>query len=254
MIDELFSLRGKSALITGGSSGIGEAIATALAGAGARVCLVARSPENLAAASTRLRERGAEVETVATDLADLDATLALPQRVVSSFGSPDVLVHAAGMNPRLAADEITPAAWQATLDLNLRAPFFVSRGFVPAMRERGYGRIITIASLQTQRAFVNGIPYGASKGGVGQLTRAMAQAWSPHGITCNAIAPGYFPTNLTAPLMSDPAEVTHLAAQTMIGRNGELRDLHGLAIFLASPASAYVTAQTIFVDGGWTGR
>ena len=254
MIDELFSLRGKSALVTGGSSGIGEAIATALAGAGARVCIVARSRENLAAASTRLRDGGADIESVVANLGDLDEMLALPGRVTAGFGSPDIVVHAAGMNPRLPADEITPAAWQATLDLNLRAPFFLSRGFVPAMRERGYGRIITIASLQTQRAFVNGIPYGASKGGVGQLTRAMAQAWSPYGITCNAIAPGYFPTNLTAPLMSDPAEVTRLAAQTMIGRNGELRDLHGLAIFLASPASAYITAQTIFVDGGWTGR
>ena len=253
-LEALLSLRGRLALITGGTSGIGEAIAQALAAAGARVAIVGRDQERLDAALVRLREIDPRAHGFLADLSGLEATLELPERVAARVGAPDILVHAAGINPRRPVDEVTPAIWEATLNLNVRAPFFVSRGFVPAMRERGYGRIITIASLQTVRAFENGLPYGVSKAGVAQLTRAMAQAWSRYGITCNAIAPGLFNTNLTAPLFARPDEVARMAAQTMIGRNGELADLHGLAIFLAGPASAYITAQTIFVDGGWTGQ
>ena len=117
---------------------------------------------------------------------------------------------------------------------------------------RGWGRIINIASLQSTRAFANSAPYGAGKGGVVQLTRAIAQAWSGKGVTCNAIGPGFFPTELTAPVFADAALAAHHAARTAIGRNGELADLHGATIFLASPASDYITGQTLMVDGGYT--
>jgi len=182
----------------------------------------------------------------------------LPRRLrgqlLALLGPPDVLVNAAGLNPRKPADSVTAEDWQRTLDLNLSAPFFLAQALVPAMRARGWGRIINIASLQSRRAFPDGIAYGASKGGVAQLTRAMAEAWSGAGVTCNALAPGFFPTELTAPVFDDSKAAERNAAQTCMGRNGELDDLAGPAIFLASPASDYVTGQILFVDGGFTAK
>jgi gluconate 5-dehydrogenase len=138
--------------------------------------------------------------------------------------------------------------------VHLAAPFFLTQALAPGMRARGWGRIVNVASLQSMRAFPNGAPYGAAKGGVVQLTRAIAQEWSPHGITCNAIGPGFFPTALTAPVFADADLARRHAAQTCIGRNGELRDLHGVTVFLASEASAYITGQTLMVDGGYTAK
>ncbi|MDJ0611138.1 MAG: SDR family oxidoreductase, partial [Kiloniellales bacterium] len=141
-----------------------------------------------------------------------------------------------------------------TLAINLSTPFFLARALVDGMRAKGWGRVVNMASLQSSRAFANGMAYGASKGGVAQLTRAMAEAWSAAGLTCNAIAPGFFPTALTAPVFDDAERVAALAGQTAIGRNGRLEDLHGTAVFLASPASDYVTGQIIYVDGGFTAK
>jgi gluconate 5-dehydrogenase len=138
--------------------------------------------------------------------------------------------------------------------VHLRAPFLLTQALAPGMAQRGYGRIINIASLQSFRAFPDGAPYGAAKGGVVQLTRAIAEEWSRHGVTCNAIAPGFFPTPLTAPVFADAERSARNAAQTAIGRNGELEDLTGATVFLASPASAYVTGQTLAVDGGFTAK
>ena len=170
------------------------------------------------------------------------------------FGPPDILVNAAGINTRQAADDVTPEGWDITLDLNLRAPFFLAQALTPAMKEKGWGRIVNFASLQSRRAFAGGLAYGASKGGVEQLTRAMAEAWSRHGITANAIAPGFFPTELTGPVFADPTRAAANAGQTCIGRNGALEDLDGPLLFLCSDLSAYITGQTLFVDGGFTAR
>jgi gluconate 5-dehydrogenase len=148
--------------------------------------------------------------------------------------------------------EISAADWDATLKVNLEAPFFLAQKLAPVMIAKRWGRIINIASLQSVRAFGNSGPYGASKGGITQLTRAQAEAWSKHGINANAIAPGFFATPLTAPVANDPARWKAMAERTFIGRNGELADLRGTAIFLASRASDYVTGQTIFVDGGFS--
>ena len=180
--------------------------------------------------------------------------VAVAEQVTASFGAPDILVNAAGINPRQPADSFTLEAWRLTLDLNLSAPFLLARALVPAMRAKGWGRIINIASLQSVRAFPNGMAYGASKGGVAQMTRAMAEAWSRDGVNCNALAPGFFPTDLTNAVFEDPAAAARNAAQTCIGRNGRLDDLVGPAVFLASPASDYVTGQVLFVDGGFTAK
>lgn len=253
-IRHLFDLKGRTAIVTGASSGIGRTIAEALAGAGARIVAVARREPALDEVVRSLRESGVQTEAIAADVARRHEIARLADDAAQPFGAPDILVNAAGINTREPADEVTEEGWDATLAVNLSAPFFLAQRLAPAMAARGWGRIINIASLQSVRAFANGISYGASKGGVVQLTRAMAEAWSPRGICCNAIAPGFFPTALTAPVFKDEALVTKLAAQTMIGRNGRMEDIHGLAVFLASPASDYVTGQTIFLDGGFTAR
>ena len=175
-------------------------------------------------------------------------------RITAPFGAPDIVVHAAGLNPRQHADAITPGDWDATLSVNLSAPFFLSQALVPAMKAKGWGRIVNFASLQSFRAFPNGIAYGASKGGVAQLTRAMAEAWSGAGITANAIGPGFFETELTAAVFADPDRAARNAAQTCAGRNGEMADLDGPLLFLCSEASRYVTGQILMLDGGFTAK
>jgi gluconate 5-dehydrogenase len=252
IIERLFSLRGRTALVTGGNSGIGFALAQALAQAGAAVVLAARRTDELDQAAARITAEGGKAGTVACDLADRKQIGLCAERAAALFGAPDILVNAAGVNYRQPIDEVTETDWDATIAINLSAPFFLSRRLASAMIEKRWGRIINVASLQSVRAFANSSPYGASKGGLMQLTRAQAQAWSCHGITCNAIAPGFFPTPLTAPVFDDTQRAQAAAAQTMIGRNGELADLYGTAIFLASVASDYITGQTIFVDGGFT--
>ena len=256
LLNRLFSLDGKVALITGASSGIGLTMAEAMADAGASVVLSARRTELLESAVSSLQTRGARAAFVAGDVAKTDQLPKIAEAATAHFGAPDILVNAAGINPRQSWDEISPEAWNDTIQLNLSTPFFLARLLVPSMLEKKWGKVINIASLQSVRAFPNGAPYGASKGGVMQLTRAMAEAWSSNesGITCNAIAPGFFKTGLTASLFDEQKVIDALANQTIIGRNGEAEDLQGLTIFLASPASDYITGQTIFLDGGWTAR
>ncbi|MEM7172914.1 MAG: SDR family oxidoreductase [Pseudomonadota bacterium] len=251
---DLFDLTGKRACITGASSGIGQALASGLAVAGASVVGVARRSDALETWQEKSRDRGLKVDILAADLGSPASAADVAQQVGALFGMPDILINAAGVNARRPADEITVDEWRRVLDLNLSTPFFLAQAFVPAMQAKAWGRIINIASLQSQRAFTNGISYGASKGGVTQLTRAMAEAWSRDGILCNAIAPGFFPTPLTGPVYEDPAAVARLAAQTCVGRNGELADLVGPAVFFASEASRYVTGQVLYVDGGFTAK
>ena len=254
MTGELFSLAGRTACVTGASSGIGRSIADAMAQAGAAVVGIARRDALLEEWVRDVERSGGRAAGCAADLADSAGIGAVADRVSDSFGAPDILVNAAGMNPRQPADSLTLEAWQLTLDLNLSAPFLLARALVPSMQAKGWGRIINIASLQSVRAFPNGMAYGASKGGVAQMTRAMAEAWSRDGVNCNALAPGFFPTELTNAVFEDPETAARNAAQTCIGRNGRLEDLVGPAVFLASPASGYVTGQVLFVDGGFTAK
>jgi NAD(P)-dependent dehydrogenase (short-subunit alcohol dehydrogenase family) len=252
-IAPLFDLDGRTALITGGSSGLGEAMALALGLAGARVVLMARRADMLVESAERLRAQGIQAETVACDLATPEAAQQ-GARDVLSLGAVDILVNAAGVNLRESFADVTPASWMTQIHLHLSAPFFLTQAMAPAMKQRGWGRIINIASLQSVRAFPNSAPYGAGKGGIVQLTRAIAVEWGPHGITCNAIGPGFFPTALTAAVFDDSELAARHAAQTCLGRNGALQDVNGLTVFLASDASAYVTGQTIMLDGGYTAK
>ena len=249
---DLFRLDGRVACITGASSGIGKAIALALAEAGARVVLVARRAAELEGARREIESTGGNAACLACDLSDRATLEKCARDAPAPFGAPDILVSAAGINLRKPMLEITVADWDATIGLNLEAPFFLAQKLAPAMIAKRWGRIINIASMQSVRAFGNSGPYGASKGGVMQLTRAQAEAWSRFGVNANAIAPGFFATPLTAPVASDPVRWKQMAERTFIGRNGDLDDLRGAAVFLASRASDYVTGQTLFVDGGFS--
>jgi NAD(P)-dependent dehydrogenase (short-subunit alcohol dehydrogenase family) len=248
----LFDLSGRVALVTGASSGIGRTIASAFAGAGAAVVLVARRAALLEAVRGEIEKSGGRAASLPCDLADRAALKQCGLHAADTFGPPDILVSAAGTNRRRPILEVTEQDWDTTLRLNLDAPFFLAQVLAPAMIARGFGRIINIASLQSVLAFPNCAAYGASKGGIAQLTRAQAEAWSRHGVTANAIAPGFFPTELTAAVVKNKARWDSMAARTFARRNGALEDLCGTALFLASRASDYVTGQTIFVDGGFT--
>lgn len=249
-----FRLGGKTALVTGASSGVGRAIAEALAAAGACVVLCARRQALLEQARVAIVAAGGKVAVAGADVGVRASLGALAEAAAKPFGPIDIVVHAAGMNYRQSVTEVTDEAWDEQIEVMLSAPFFLSRHLVAGMKARRWGRILNIGSLQSYRAFADSSAYGAAKGGIVQLTRAMAEAWSRFGINCNAIAPGFFPTALTAPLLNDALKVNELAARTAIGRNGELADLQGAAVFLCSPASDYITGQTLAIDGGFTAK
>ena len=248
-----FSLIGKTALITGGSSGIGQAIAESLGLAGAKLILASRKQILLDEAAQHLKSKSIEVSaTITIDLERIEASKVLAEKSLSKVDRIDILVNAAGVNLRESFMTVTPESWNRQINLQLTAPFFLTQALAPQMKKNQWGRIINIASLQSYRAFPNSAPYGSAKGGILQLTRAIAQEWSKFGITCNAIGPGFFPTALTAPVFNDPELAKMHANRTAIGRNGQMSDISGLAIFLASDASAYITGQTIMLDGGYT--
>ncbi|MFI9249122.1 SDR family NAD(P)-dependent oxidoreductase [Streptomyces sp. NPDC053069] len=246
----LFSLDGRVAVVTGGSSGIGRAIAGALARAGASVVAVARGKEQLAETVGRLTAEGCRAGWVAADLSTRDGVRAAAEEAAGVFGEPDILVNSAGINLRPPMSELGEDVWDATMAVNLQAPFLLGQRFGPGMAERGFGRIIHITSQQAHRAFVQSGAYGVSKGALESLARSQAEAWSPYGVTVNTLVPGFVMTPLNQRLSSDPEKVAELAARTMTGRNGLAEDFEGAAVFLASRASAYVTGQSVFVDGG----
>ncbi|QSS93980.1 SDR family NAD(P)-dependent oxidoreductase [Streptomyces sp. M54] len=251
-VSELFSLDGRVAVVTGGSSGIGRAIAAALARAGARVVVVARRESELKDTVEELTADGCQAAWVSADLGNGEGVRGAAEGAVAAFGEPDILVNCAGINLRPPMSDLGEDVWDTTMAVNLKAPFLLGQRFGPGMAERGYGRIIHVSSQQAHRAFVSSGAYGVSKGGLESLARSQAEAWSPYGVTVNTLVPGFVLTPLNARLQSDPEKVAALAARTMVGRNGLAEDFAGAAVFLAGRSSAYVTGQSVFVDGGFS--
>ena len=247
----LFDVTGKTVFVTGASSGIGKAAATCLAECGAKVVAIARRENALKIWS---QNTSGLTSFFSADISNSEKIKDIVSEITSKEGDPDILINAAGLNTREHADDVTLDGWNKTLDLNLSTPFFMAQAVVEKMKEKQWGRIINYASLASRRALPSSIAYGASKGGIEQLTRAMAEAWSQFGVNVNAIAPGFFPTELTVPVFNDKERSIRNAKQTCIGRNGNLEDLDGPLLFLCSNASDYVTGQLIFVDGGFTAK
>lgn len=247
-LQQLFGLDGRTALVTGGSSGIGRAIATALADAGAHVLVAARTAATIDATVAAIRQAGGSADGIVADLSSRAGAHAL----ADTAGDVDVLVNSAGINLRPPMADLDEDTWDATMAVNLDAPFVLGQRLAPGMAARGYGRIIGISSQQAHRPFAASGAYGVSKAGLEALARSQAEAWSGHGVTSNVLVPGFVRTPLNERLSADPATVAALAARTLVGRNGLASDFAAAAVFLAGPGSAYVTGQSIAIDGGFS--
>lgn len=248
---DLFDLSGRTALVTGASRGIGAAAAEALAVAGADVVLLARDLDGLRATAARVEARGRQAHLVDCDLSRTEAIGGAVERASAALGRIDILVNNAGIIRRSPALEYSLEDWRAVLDVNLTAVFRLCQEVGREMIERGSGKIITIASLLSFSGGLNVIGYTASKSAVAGLTRGLANEWARHGVNVNAIAPGYFHTEATAALQSDPARYEALRARIPAGRWGDPDELGGTIVYLASPASDYVHGHILAVDGGW---
>lgn len=253
-VRQLFDLSGRVAVVTGGSRGLGLEIAEALGEAGARLVVAARRAQWLGPAEEHLRGLGVPVAAVACDVADPQGARALVQAAVDRFGRLDVLVNNAGVSWGAPLDEMPLDRWRQVLEVNLTGTFLVTQAAVPVMKAAGWGRIVNVASVAglvgTRPDVLDAVGYAASKGGVLALTRDLAVKLAPFGITVNAIAPGFFPTRMSEKLLERVGE--RVVAQVPLGRLGQAGDLKGVAVFLASEASRYVTGQVLAVDGGFT--
>jgi gluconate 5-dehydrogenase len=250
MLTQLFGLAGKRALVTGSSRGIGFGLAEALAGAGAGVILNGRDRDGLEQAAQQLRGRGATVDVSAFDVTDpVQISLAV-QTVESTLGGIDILVNCAGIQCRAPLQDFAAADWRRLMATNLDSVFYVSKAVAPGMISRGRGKIINIGSVQCELARPGIAPYTASKGAVKNLTKGMCADWAGFGLQINAIGPGYYATELNKALYENPVFDEWLRKRTPAGRWGQIQDLHGAVIFLASAASNFVNGQILYVDGG----
>jgi gluconate 5-dehydrogenase len=249
---KLFDLSGRSALITGASKGIGLALAGALGSAGARVVINARNADALAAACAGLRARGIQADSAVFDVTDSDAVDAGVARIEAQIGPIDILVNNAGMQHRGAFAEFPTDAWHKITSANIDSVFFVGRAVAQHMIPRRRGRIINVCSVQSELGRPGIAPYAATKGAVKMLTKGMAIDLGRHGIQVNGLGPGYFKTELTQALVADEAFTAWLAGRTPAGRWGEVHELAGAVIFLASDAASFVSGHILYVDGGIT--
>ncbi|MFN8356378.1 MAG: glucose 1-dehydrogenase [Spirosomataceae bacterium] len=250
-----FDLTGKTAIITGGSKGLGLAMAAGLASAGASLMLVNRNAEEGAWAAQTLREDfGGTVLSYAADITQLPETEAMVQAAIGEWGKIDILINSAGINIRGAIDEVSPEDFKKVLDVNVNGTWLCSRAVVPHMKERKRGSIINLASTLGLVGLANRTPYTASKGAVVQMTRALALELAPFNINVNAICPGPFLTEMNVPIADTDEAKNFVVGATALGRWGLLREIQGAAIFLASDAATYMVGSMLTVDGGWTAK
>jgi NAD(P)-dependent dehydrogenase (short-subunit alcohol dehydrogenase family) len=246
----LFELTGKVALITGASRGLGQQFARALAGNGADLAITSRTRESLEPFAEEIRALGRGVACIELDVRDQSSIEAGVAAALSELGNIDVLVNNAGCNIRKRATEVTWDDWNTILDTNLRGAFFVAQAVARHMIPRRSGRIVNIGSVTCVAGYAGLGPYGASRGGVKQLTMSLAHDWGEYGITVNCLAPGWFKTAQSRALYEDPGWVEYLCERIPLGRPGTPGDLDGALLLLASDAGRYITGQTILVDGG----
>lgn len=249
---QMFDLTGQRVLITGSSQGIGFALAKGMAGAGAEIVVNGRDPAKISAAATELRADKATVHELAFDVTDHDGVRTAVDSFEGATGAIDILINNAGMQHRTELQDFPADAFERLLQTNIASVFHVGQAVARHMIDRGAGKIINIASVQTALARPGIAPYTATKGAVANLTKGMATDWAKYGLNCNAIAPGYFDTPLNAALVADPEFSAWLAKRTPAGRWGNVDELVGAAIFLSSAASSFVNGHTLYVDGGIT--
>ena len=252
MTVSLFDLTGKTALITGSSQGIGFALAKGLAAAGASIVLNGRDVEKLVAAANILRDQGVNASTLAFDATEHANVRRAIDGYEAGSGPIDILVNNAGMQHRAALEDFPADAFERLLQTNIASVFHVGQAVARHMIARKAGKIINVASVQTAMARPGIAPYTATKGAVGNLTKGMATDWAKYGLQCNALAPGYFDTPLNAALVADATFSAWLEKRTPAGRWGNVEELVGACVFLASPASSFVNGHILYVDGGIT--
>jgi len=246
-----FDLSGKRALVTGGGSGLGFAIARGLCHAGARVTISGRNAQKLDAAAAQLASEGCEARVASFDVTDRDAVFGAVARLEHENGGVDILVNNAGVNKRGAFDGFAEADWHDLIAANLHGPFHVTQAVVPGMKARRAGKIINICSIASDLGRPNIVPYATSKGGLKQLTRALAVELAPYDIQVNGIVPGFFRTEMNGSLMQDAQFSAWVEKRTPAGRWGDPSEIAGAAVFLASAAANYVTGTMLNVDGGF---
>ena len=250
-LEQLFSLEGKTAVVTGASRGIGRGLAEALLNAGARVILVATNPERLQETTRSFKDQNLPAFAYRCDLEEVREIEALVDYVERECGRIDVLVNAAGVTFGHELDDYPDELWEKTLKTNLEAPFRLARSFAPLFKQQGSGSIVNITSISAELGAEGNPAYGAAKGGLKQLTKALAVDLGPHGIRVNNIGPGYFRTDMTQRSWNDPQLREKRTRRTLLNRWGTTEDLAGLIVLLASDASAYITGQDLYIDGGW---
>jgi len=249
---EIFDLNGKVAMVTGGTRGLGKVTAMALAKAGADVAVCGRSKADLERVPSAIEGLGRASAGFALDVTSKESIRNGFDRIMKRFGKVDILVNNAGVNYRVPVLEFPEEEWDLVINTNLKGYFLVSQIVVPQMLDRGYGKLINMSSILGKVGLPNQVAYASSKGGVDQLTKVMALEWAKGGVRVNSIGPTYFETELVTQIRDDPERFNFINERTPMGRWGHLPELEGIVIFLAAPASDFITGQTIYIDGGWT--